>query len=122
MQTIIGNPVLKNTLSHPTLVKSLSQKLTHFRASDSPTSSSMCVLNVYDVEFRYVAFQCPLPSKCQLFLFDGEMCLIGSDGILYKVSEMALQSKLDGLIEKSLFDVATGYVIFESFDVIFVRF
>jgi hypothetical protein len=68
----------------------------------------MCVLNVYDVEFRYVAFQCPLPSKSPLFLFDGEVCLVGSDGILYKMTEMALQTKLDGLIEKSLFDVAIG--------------
>ncbi|KAI6224384.1 Vacuolar protein sorting-associated protein 11-like protein [Aphelenchoides fujianensis] len=71
-------------------------------------SSTMCVLNVYDVEFRYIAFQCPMPTMCRMFLLDGEICLIGADGVMHKIVEKSLNDKLDGLIKKSLFDVAIG--------------
>ncbi|KAI6197950.1 Vacuolar protein sorting-associated protein 11-like protein [Aphelenchoides besseyi] len=74
----------------------------------NPDSSTMCVLNVYDVEFHYIAFQCPIPSVGQMFLLDGEICLIGADGVMNKVVEKSLNDKLEGLIKKSLFDVAIG--------------
>ncbi|KAI6175400.1 putative RING finger protein R06F6.2in [Aphelenchoides bicaudatus] len=95
-------------LSHGSHVVLLTQKAALLQTTDSPTTSSLCMLNIYDVEFRYIAFQCPIPSACQMFLFDGEVCLIGTDGVLNKVAEMSLQKKLNGLIEKSLFDVAIG--------------
>ena len=39
-----------------------------------------------DVEYQYIAFQCPLPAICRMFVLDGDLCLVGaSDGILYKV-------------------------------------
>lgn len=69
----------------------------------------MCVLNVYDVEFRYVAFQCPIPSlSCKMFVFNEEVCTVSADGIMYRIVESALNTKLNGLVEKSLFDVAIG--------------
>lgn len=67
------------------------------------------MLNIYDVEYHYIAYQCPLPTICSIFVLDGELCIIGSsDGILWKLVEKSLNDKLDGLIKKSLFDVAIG--------------
>jgi hypothetical protein len=66
------------------------------------------VLNIYDIEFGYVAFQCPLPPASQMFLFDNEVCLVGTDGIMYRMVEDSLTTKLDILLEKSIFYVAIG--------------
>lgn len=74
----------------------------------------MSILNVYDVEFCYIAFQCSIPSGCRMFLFDNEVCLIGADGVMYRVTESSLNTKLNGLIEKLLFHVAIGWVYLSS--------
>jgi hypothetical protein len=66
------------------------------------------MLNVYDVEFKFIAYHCPIPSLCKMFVFDGDVCLIDSDGIMHRVAENPLNEKLDGLIKSSLFDVAIG--------------
>ncbi|KAI6181620.1 Vacuolar protein sorting-associated protein 11-like protein [Aphelenchoides besseyi] len=92
-------------IAHGPHISLLTQRSAVIATNDS---STMCILNVYDVEFHYIAFQCPIPSVCKMFLLDGEICLIGADGVMNKIVEKSLNDKLEGLIKKSLFDVAIG--------------
>lgn len=85
---------------HPALIQSAT--------SSSTTDSMMSVLTIYDVEFRYIAFSVSMPQLCQVFVLDRELFVLNSDGLLSKLTEKPLKSKLDIVLKKNLYDVAIG--------------
>ncbi|KAH7721919.1 CRE-VPS-11 protein [Aphelenchoides avenae] len=85
---------------HPALIPSAT--------SSSTTDSMMSVLTIYDVEFRYIAFSVSMPQLCQIFVLDRELFVLNSDGLLSKLTEKPLKSKLDIVLKKNLYDVAIG--------------
>jgi hypothetical protein len=69
----------------------------------------MTTLNIYDIELRYIAFFCSMPSPCHLFLLDDDIYLLNADGVLNKLVEESLDTKLDILMRKNLFDLAIRF-------------
>jgi hypothetical protein len=77
-----------------------------FFRSTSTQSSRMSMLHIYDVEKRYIAFFCSMPSPCRLFLLDDDIYLLNAAGELNRLVEQSLAAKLDILLRKNLFDLA----------------
>ncbi|CAD5227197.1 unnamed protein product [Bursaphelenchus xylophilus] len=92
-------------VKHNHYVVLLTQKPAVIKSSENAT---MCVLNIYDVEFKYLAFHYPIPTDCQIFILDDVIFLLLSDGRLMKIIEKPLIEKLESLKKKNLFDVAIG--------------
>ncbi|CAB3404657.1 unnamed protein product [Caenorhabditis bovis] len=71
-------------------------------------SEFMTMMTVYDIKGQYIGFACSLPSLCRLFVIGSTMYVLSSDGTLSDLTEKNLNTKLDILFKKNLFDVALG--------------
>uniref|UniRef100_A0A914M6T4 Vacuolar protein sorting-associated protein 11 homolog n=1 Tax=Meloidogyne incognita TaxID=6306 RepID=A0A914M6T4_MELIC len=89
------------------LVALLTEQDAHIQ---SKGNSKMTLLNIYDIEQRYIAFFCSMPSPCHLFLLDSDIYLLNSEGVLCKLVEENLNTKLEILLKKNLFDLAISIV------------
>ena len=69
----------------------------------------MTLLNIYDIEQRHIAFFCSMPSPCHLFLLDNEIYLLNAEGVLCKLVEESLSTKLEILLRKNLFDLTIRF-------------
>lgn len=72
----------------------------HFRSR-----KFMNVLNLYDVDCRYIASTVPI-GDAQLFTMGREIFAIQPDGSLWKITEKTTSVKLDIVLQKHLYDVA----------------
>uniref|UniRef100_A0A1I8BXT0 RING-type domain-containing protein n=1 Tax=Meloidogyne hapla TaxID=6305 RepID=A0A1I8BXT0_MELHA len=96
------------------LVALLTEQDAHIPSSNTKGNSKMTLLNIYDIEQRYIAFFCSMPSPCHLFLLDNDIYLLNAEGVLCKLVEESLSTKLEILLKKNLFDLAISKGDFDN--------
>uniref|UniRef100_A0A183C0L4 RING-type domain-containing protein n=1 Tax=Globodera pallida TaxID=36090 RepID=A0A183C0L4_GLOPA len=66
----------------------IAEQETHIQSNNS----KMNTLYLFDIELRYIAFFCSMPSPSRIFTLAGEIYLLNSEGILSKLVEETLRA------------------------------
>uniref|UniRef100_A0A914GXB7 RING-type domain-containing protein n=1 Tax=Globodera rostochiensis TaxID=31243 RepID=A0A914GXB7_GLORO len=90
----------------------IAEQETHIQSNNS----KMNTLYLFDIELRYIAFFCSMPSPSRIFTLGGEIYLLNSEGILSKLVEESMENKLEILLKKNLFDLAISIARRGDFD------
>ncbi len=68
----------------------------------------MHMVTVYDIPGQYIAYNSPVPEVLDAFFEWNNLFVVCKNGKLFRLREKDIQTKLDVLFRKNLYDVAIG--------------